>query len=70
MVSAGLLLSRQGPYGLPTVRAAKSRPMPRRRSSAKQVVPRFHCFQVTGRSRRLVHWSRSRSTDGVSQKPK
>ena len=36
MVSAGLLLSRQGPCGLPAVRAAKSRPTPRRRSSAKR----------------------------------
>ena len=34
MASAGLLLSRQGPCGLPAVRAAKSRPTPRRRSSA------------------------------------
>ncbi len=33
MVSAGLLLSRQGPCGLPAVCAARSRPTPRRRSS-------------------------------------
>jgi hypothetical protein len=32
MVSAGLLLSRQGPCGLPALRATKSRPTPRRRS--------------------------------------
>ena len=57
MVSAGLLLSRQGPCGLPAVCAAKSRPTPRRRSSAKRVRPRFHCFQAMARSRRLVHWS-------------
>src|SRR5674476_1534295 len=31
MVSAGLMLSRQGPCGLPALRAAKSRPTPRRR---------------------------------------
>jgi hypothetical protein len=30
MVSAGLLLSRQGPCGLPAVFAVKSRPTPRR----------------------------------------
>ena len=39
MVSAGLLLSRQGPCGLPAVCAARSRPTPRRRSSAKRVRP-------------------------------
>ncbi len=34
MASAGLLLSRHGPCGLPAVWAARSRPTPRRRSSA------------------------------------
>ena len=53
MVSAGLLLSRQGPCGLPAICAAKSRPTPRRRSSAKRVRPRFHCFQAIARRRRL-----------------
>ena len=67
---AGLLLSRQGPCRLPAVCAAKSRPTPRRRSSANRVRPRFHCFQGTVRSRRLVQWSSPRNTDGVSQKPK
>src|ERR1700678_3845865 len=70
MAGAGLLLSRQGPWGLPAVCAARSRPTPRRRSSANRVRPRFHCFQGTARSRRLVHWSSPRNTDGVSQKPK
>jgi hypothetical protein len=70
MVSEGLLLSRQRPCGLPAVFAARSRPTPRRRSSAKRVGPRFHCFQAIARSRRRVHWSRSRNYDGVSQKPK
>ena len=70
MVSAGLLLSRQGPCGLPAVCAARSRPTPRRRSSAKRVRPRFHCFQAMARNRRLVHSSSLRSTDGVWQKPK
>ena len=70
IVSAGLLLSRQGPCGLPAVCAARSRPTPRRRSSANRVVPRFHCFQAMARSRRRVHWSRSRNIDGVSQKSK
>src|SRR5271168_3800766 len=69
-VRAGLLLSRQGPCGLPAVCAARSRPTPRRRSSANRVRPRFHCFQGTARSRRLVQWSSPRNTDGVSQKPK
>jgi signal transduction histidine kinase len=41
-----------------------------RRSLAKRVRPRFHCFQAMARSRRLIHWSSARSTDGVSQKPK
>src|SRR5215831_1290995 len=42
MVSAGLFASRQGPCGLPAVCAARSRPTPQRRSSAKRVRPRFH----------------------------
>ena len=61
-VRAGLLLSRQGPCGLPAVCAARSRPTPRRRSSANLVRPRFHCFQGTARSRRLIHSSSPRNT--------
>src|SRR5215212_5630762 len=52
MFSAGLLLSRQGPCGAPTVCAAKSWPTPRRRSSAKRVRPHLHCFQAIARKRR------------------
>src|SRR5260370_137667 len=70
MVSAGLLLSRQGPCGLPAVCAVRSRPTPRRRSLAKRVRPHSHCFQATARNRRLVHSSSARNTDGVWQKPK
>src|SRR5690242_4016487 len=70
MVSAGLLLSRQGPCGLPAVLAARSWPTPRRRNSAKRVGPRFHCFQAMARNRRLVHSSSERKVDGVWQKPK
>src|SRR6266498_773142 len=55
MVSAGLFASRHGPCGLPAVCAARSRPTPQRRSSAKRVCPRFHCFQAMARNRRLVH---------------
>jgi hypothetical protein len=53
---AGLLLSRQGPCGLPAACAARSRPTPRRRSSANRFRPRFHCFQTMARSRRAVAW--------------
>jgi hypothetical protein len=70
MVSAGLFASRHGPCGLPAVFAARSRPTPRRRSSAKRVRPRFHCFQAMARNRRLVHSSSARNADGVWQKPK
>ena len=70
MDSAGLLLSRQGPWGLPAVCAARSLPTPWRRNAAKRVRPRFHCRQTKARSRRLIHWSRRRKTEGVSQKPK
>src|SRR5690242_9933067 len=70
MVSAGLFASRQGPCGLPAVCAARSRPTPQRRSSAKRVSPRFHCFQAMARNRRLSHWSSVSNTDGVWQKPK
>src|SRR5258708_39996602 len=70
VLSAGLCASRQGPCGLPAVCAARARPTPQRRTSAKRGGPRFHCFQTMARSRRLVHWSRLRNTDGVSQKPK
>src|SRR5438128_2032424 len=65
MVSAGLFASRQGPCGLPAVCAARSRPTPRRRSSANRVGPRFHCFQATARNRRLSHSSSARNTEGV-----
>jgi hypothetical protein len=36
---------------------------------AREVLE-VHCFQTSARRRRLIHWSSSRSTDGVSQKPK
>src|SRR5712664_793891 len=36
LVSAGLFASGQGPCGLPAVCAARSRPTPQRRSSAKR----------------------------------
>src|SRR6516162_6568389 len=70
MWRAGLLLSRQGPCGLTAVRPARSARTPERRSSAERLLTRFHCFQAMARSRRLSHWSRSRNTDGVWQKPK
>jgi hypothetical protein len=34
------------------------------------VRPRFQCCQAIARRRRLIHSSRARNTDGVSQKPK
>jgi len=67
---AGLRLRRHGPWGLPAVCAARSLPTPRRRSSAKRVLPRFHSFHWKQRSRLRIHESRSRSTEGVWQKPK
>jgi hypothetical protein len=70
MWSAGLTASRQGPWGLPAVFAARSRPTPQRRSSAKRAGPVFHCFQAMARNRRLSHSSSLRNTDGVWQKPK
>ena len=70
MANAGLLLSRHGPWALPAVCAAKSLPTPRRRSSAKRVRPRFHCFQAMQRKPRLTHRSSLRNTDGVWQIPK
>jgi len=39
-------------------------------SSRHRVGPRFHCFQATARSRRRIQPSKSRSSHGVSQKPK
>ena len=48
--------------------AARSRPTPRRHSSAKRMRPRFHCFQASAHRRRLIHWLSSRSTDEVSQR--
>ena len=60
MASLGLFASRHGPCGLPAVFAARSRPTPRRRSSAKRVRPRFHCFQAMARYRRLtIHKARA-----------
>ncbi len=59
MESAGLRLMRHGPWGLPAVHAARSVPTPRRFSSPKRRRPRFHCFQITLRSRRRIHESRS-----------
>src|SRR5271169_4805289 len=70
VVSVGLFASRQGPWGLATVRTAITRPTPRRRSSSTRAGPRFHCFQAMARNRRLIHASSSRNTDGVWQKPK
>src|SRR5258708_8169978 len=70
MASAGLLLSRQGPRGLPAVFAARARPTPQRRSFAKRVGPYLHCFQTMARSRPLVPLSRSRNTDRLSHNPK
>jgi hypothetical protein len=70
MVSAGLFASRQGPCGFPAVCAARFRPTPRRRSSAKRAGPYFHCFQAMVRNRRLIHSSSLRNTDGVWQEPK
>ncbi len=67
---SGLLLSRQGPCGLPAVCAARPRPKPRLVSSANRVRPSFHCFQAMERSRRLIPWSSSRNSEGVWQKPK
>ena len=57
MARAGLFASRQGPCGLPAAFAARSRPTPRRRSSAKRARPRFHCFQAMARNRRLVRFA-------------
>jgi hypothetical protein len=46
MESAGLLLSRRGPRGLPAACAARTGPTPQRRGFAKRVSPLFHCFQT------------------------
>jgi hypothetical protein len=62
MWSAGLTASRQGPWGLPAVFTARSRPTPQRRSSAKRAGPVFHCFQAMARNRRLSHSSSLRNT--------
>src|SRR5580700_8104782 len=47
MESAGLLLSRRGPRGLPAACAARTGPTPQRRRFAKRVGSLFHCFQTT-----------------------
>jgi hypothetical protein len=62
MWSAGLTASRQGPWGLPAVFAARSRPTPQRRSSAKRAGPVFHCFQAMARTgRALIEGRRGKS---------
>ncbi len=43
-----LWASRQGPWGLPAVWAARSVPMIRWRSLANRTLPRFHCFRDHG----------------------
>ena len=58
MVSAGLLLSRQGGLGRQVVSDAAAAQLP------KRVRPRFHCFQAMARSRRLSHWPRLRTPTG------
>jgi hypothetical protein len=55
MASAGLFASRHGPCGLPAVFAARSRPTPRRRSSAKQ---RFYDGLGKGRRGGLLSGAR------------
>ena len=61
---------RQGPWALPPVLADKCWLTPRRRNAAKRVPPRFHCRQTMARSRRLTHWSRRCSIEGVSAESK
>src|ERR1019366_4771603 len=50
--------------------AADSLLTPRRTSSAYRWRPVFHCRQKAHRTRLLIHESKSRNTEGVSQKPK
>ena len=60
--SAGLRLTRQGPWALLAVLAARVLLTPRRRRAAKRVRPYLQYVQATARSRRRVHWSRRSRT--------